>query len=51
MLARFSVLTPTGGLIKVYRLKEATKKHEWDLPLLNDPGDKWNYGPSTAYSA
>ena len=31
----------------VYRLKEATKKHEWELPLLNDPGDKWNYGPST----
>src|SRR6201981_237182 len=30
------------------RLKEATKKHEWELPLLNDPGDKWNYGPSTA---
>jgi methyl acetate hydrolase len=29
------------------RLKEATKKHEWELPLLNDPGDKWNYGPST----
>jgi CubicO group peptidase (beta-lactamase class C family) len=30
-----------------YRLKEATKKNEWELPLLNDPGDKWNYGPST----
>ena len=23
------------------------KKDEWELPLLNDPGDKWNYGPST----
>jgi len=31
-----------------YRLKEATKKDEWELPLVNDPGDKWNYGPSTA---
>jgi CubicO group peptidase (beta-lactamase class C family) len=30
------------------RLTEATKKDEWELPLLNDPGDKWNYGPSTA---
>jgi methyl acetate hydrolase len=28
-------------------LKEATKKDEWELPLVNDPGDKWNYGPST----
>jgi methyl acetate hydrolase len=31
-----------------YRLTETTKKDEWELPLLNDPGDKWNYGPSTA---
>ena len=31
-----------------HRLTEATKKEEWELPLLNDPGDKWNYGPSTA---
>jgi len=31
-----------------FRLTEATKKDEWELPLLNDPGDKWNYGPSTA---
>lgn len=30
-----------------YRLTEVTKKDEWELPLLNDPGDKWNYGPST----
>ena len=30
-----------------YRLTAATKKNEWELPLLNDPGDKWNYGPST----
>ncbi len=31
-----------------YRLTEATKKDEWELPLLNDPGDKWNYSASTA---
>jgi CubicO group peptidase (beta-lactamase class C family) len=31
-----------------HRLVEKTKKDEWDLPLLNDPGDKWNYSPSTA---
>jgi CubicO group peptidase (beta-lactamase class C family) len=48
------LLTHTSGIAygafnpTVYRLKEATKKHEWELPLLNDPGDKWNYGPSTA---
>ena len=48
------LLTHTSGIAYVsfnpivYRLKEATKKQEWELPLLNDPGDKWNYGPSTA---
>lgn len=31
----------------VNRLIETTKKDEWQLPLLNDPGDKWNYGAST----
>ncbi len=47
------LLTHTSGFAYgafnpiVGRLKEATKKHEWELPLLNDPGDKWNYGPST----
>jgi methyl acetate hydrolase len=47
------LLTHTSGIAYsafnpiVYRLKETTKKHEWELPLLNDPGDKWNYGPST----
>ncbi len=30
-----------------YRLTQATKKNEWELPLLNDPGDKWNYSAST----
>ena len=29
------------------RLTEATKKGEWELPLLSDPGDKWNYSSST----
>ncbi len=48
------LLTHTSGIAYgsfnpiVGRLKEATKKHEWELPLVNDPGDKWNYGPSTA---
>ena len=47
------LLTHTSGIAygafnpMVDRLKEATKKHEWELPLVNDPGDKWNYGPST----
>ena len=47
------LLTHTSGIAYgafnpiEYRLKEATKKGEWELPLLNDPGDKWNYGPST----
>jgi methyl acetate hydrolase len=31
-----------------YRLTEKTKKDEWELPLVNDPGEKWNYSPSTA---
>ncbi len=30
-----------------HRLLEKTKKNEWELPLLNDPGDKWNYSAST----
>ncbi len=47
------LLTHTSGFAYgafnpiVYQLKEATKKHEWELPLVNDPGDKWNYSPST----
>jgi methyl acetate hydrolase len=31
-----------------HRLTVVTKKDEWELPLLNDPGDKWNYSASTA---
>jgi methyl acetate hydrolase len=30
-----------------YRLTQATKKGEWELPLLSDPGDQWNYSAST----
>jgi methyl acetate hydrolase len=30
-----------------YRLTQATKKNEWELPLLNDPGERWNYSAST----
>jgi methyl acetate hydrolase len=47
------LLTHTSGIAYgafnpiEYRLKEATKKDEWELPLVNDPGDKWNYCPST----
>jgi methyl acetate hydrolase len=48
------LLTHTSGMVYgafnpvTDRLKQATKKLEWELPLVNDPGDKWNYGPSTA---
>ncbi len=48
------LLTHTSGLGYGFsnpiesRLTEATKKEVWQLPLLNDPGDKWNYSPSTA---
>jgi methyl acetate hydrolase len=31
-----------------HRLIEKTRKDEWELPLLNDPGDKWHYSASTA---
>jgi len=47
------LLTHTSGIAYGFsnpvehRLTEKTKKNEWELPLLNDPGDKWNYGPST----
>jgi len=48
------LLTHTSGIgygfanAIVNRLTEVTKKDEWQLPLLNDPGDRWNYGNSTA---
>jgi CubicO group peptidase (beta-lactamase class C family) len=31
----------------LYRLTKATGKSEPQLPLLNDPGKKWNYSPGT----
>src|SRR5260370_10179696 len=30
-----------------YRLTEATKKNQWELPLLTDPGSEWHYSAST----
>jgi CubicO group peptidase (beta-lactamase class C family) len=47
------LLTHTSGIGYAFsnpiekRLTEATKKGEWELPLLSDPGDKWTYSPST----
>jgi methyl acetate hydrolase len=47
------LLTNTSGIAYAFinpiesRLKEVTKKNYWELPLVNDPGDKWNYSPST----
>src|SRR6202521_4386396 len=29
------------------RLTQATNKGEWELPLLSDPGERWNYSSST----
>jgi CubicO group peptidase (beta-lactamase class C family) len=31
----------------VARLQRDTKTSEWELPLLSDPGDQWNYSAST----
>jgi len=48
------LLTHTSGIgygfsnFVEHRLTEATKKDEWQLPLLSDPGERWNYGASTA---
>jgi methyl acetate hydrolase len=48
------LLTHTSGIAYAFsnpveqRLTKATGKNEWELPLLNDPGDRWNYGPNTA---
>lgn len=48
------LLTHTSGIgygfsnAIVKRLTETTKKDEWELPLLSDPGDQWNYGASTS---
>jgi CubicO group peptidase (beta-lactamase class C family)/enterochelin esterase-like enzyme len=47
------LLTHTSGIGYAFcnpivaRLQRDTGKNEWELPLLNDPGDKWNYSAST----
>ncbi len=47
------LLTHTSGIgygftnAIVARLQQGSQKQEWELPLLNDPGDKWNYSAST----
>jgi methyl acetate hydrolase len=47
------LLTHTSGIgygfsnPVVARLQKRTGKREWELPLLNDPGDKWTYGAGT----
>jgi methyl acetate hydrolase len=33
--------------VAVMMLYEATKKNEWELPLLSDPGAEWHYSAST----
>jgi methyl acetate hydrolase len=47
------LLTHTSGIGYAFtnpiefRLTQATKKNEWELPLLSDPGDEWRYSAST----
>ena len=48
------LLTHTSGLgydfsnaVRAPAYRRRIKKNEWELPLLNDPGDKWNYSAST----
>src|SRR6202167_890033 len=47
------LLTHTSGIGYAFsnpiekRLTETTKKNEWGLPLLSDPGTEWHYSPST----
>jgi methyl acetate hydrolase len=47
------LLTHTSGIGYAFcnpvvaRLQRGTQKSEWELPLLNDPGDQWNYSAST----
>src|SRR4029453_3745597 len=31
----------------VARLQRGNQKSEWEIPLLSDPGEKWNYSAST----
>jgi methyl acetate hydrolase len=47
------LLTHTSGIGYAFtnpiefRLTQATKKNEWELPLLSDPGAEWHYSAST----
>lgn len=47
------LLTHTSGIGYAFtnpiefRLTQATKKNEWELPLLSDPGVEWHYSAST----
>ena len=47
------LLTHTSGIGYAFcnpivaRLQKGNQKSEWELPLLSDPGDKWNYSAST----
>ena len=47
------LLTHTSGIGYAFcnpivaRLLRGTTKSEWELPLLSDPGDRWNYSAST----
>ncbi len=47
------LLTHTSGIGYAFsnpivaRLQQGNQKLEWELPLLNDPGEKWNYSAST----
>jgi methyl acetate hydrolase len=47
------LLTHTSGIGYAFsspivaRLQKGTRKREWELPLLHDPGEKWTYGAST----
>jgi methyl acetate hydrolase len=47
------LLTHTSGIGYAFcnpivaRLQQGTQKSEWELPLLSDPGDRWNYSAST----
>src|SRR6202051_3734656 len=47
------LLTHTSGIGYAFtnpiefRLTQATKQNEWELPLLSDPGAEWHYSAST----
>ena len=47
------LLTHTSGIGYAFsnpivaRLQQGTQKMEWEIPLLSEPGEKWNYSAST----